>query len=397
MLSRRRSGQEYQFGPKNVDRTDRCQGKTVESDHEDTPSEMSWHETYTDIISGDRRGAIATLFRAALRLLAVPYGSVTAGRNFIFDTGIRQTTAASVPVISVGNLTTGGTGKTPIVASIVRMLQHVEREPGILSRGYRADGSGINDEKRVLEHLCPGVPHVQHPDRVAAAATIVDEHQVDSIVLDDGFQHRRIARDLDLVLIDATNPFGYGHVLPRGLLRESIIGLRRAHAVVVTRCDQVSPSCLAAVEDRICRAAPRLRDRLVRVSFRPVGLLGIDGTTQLLSQIDNCRVMVLAAIGNPAGFEDTCRRAGANIVQSRVYPDHYHYTSSDLRAVHSDAAEHQVDLVLTTVKDLVKIQLLGFEMNGDQTPPIVALEIATVYDSPNGEQLLRSMVDRVLL
>ena len=358
---------------------------------------MSWQETYKKTISGDRRGVIATVMLAILRLLAVLYGGVTAVRNFIFDTGMRQPTEVDVPVISIGNLTTGGTGKTPIVASIIRMLQEVEREPGILSRGYRADGSGMNDEKRVLEHLCPGVPHVQNPDRITGAGEIIARHQVDSIVLDDGFQHRRIARDLDLVLIDATNPFGYNHVLPRGLLRESIRGLRRAHGVIVTRCVQVSATRLAGVEERICRVAPQLKDRLVRVSFRPVGLLKIDRTTQLLSQIEKRRVMVLAAIGNPAGFEETCRRAGANVVESRVYPDHYHYTRTDLSAVQSEAAAHRVDFVLTTVKDIVKIQLLGLEMNDDKTVPIVALEIATVYDSPNGERLLRSMVDGVLL
>ncbi|MEO2033426.1 MAG: tetraacyldisaccharide 4'-kinase [Planctomycetaceae bacterium] len=358
---------------------------------------MSWHETYRKIISGERRGAIATVIRAILRSLAMLYGGVTAVRNLMFDMGLRQATKVDVPVISVGNLTTGGTGKTPMVASIVRMLQGVGRAPGILSRGYRADAHGMNDENRVLQHLCPGVPHVQNPDRIKGASRIINRHMVDSIVLDDGFQHRRIVRDLDLVLIDATNPFGYDDVLPRGLLRESIRSLRRAHMVVVTRGDQVSATRLTGVEERICSVAPQLRDRLLRVSFRPAGLLGIDGTTQLLSQIELRRVMVLAAIGNPESFENTCRGAGACVVHSQIYPDHYHYTRSDLCEVQSAAAEHQVDLVLTTVKDLVKIRLLGPETNGEQTVPVVALEIATVYDSPNGEQLLRSMIEHLLL
>ena len=106
--------------------------------------------------------------------------------------------------------------------------------------------------------------------------------------------------------------------------------------------------------------------------------------------------MVLAAIGNPGGFEDTCRRAGADIIKSRFFPDHYHYTASDLKGVQSEAAEHQVDIVLTTVKDIVKVQQFELESNDVAAIPILALEIATVFESPNGEQLLRSLVSSAL-
>lgn len=357
---------------------------------------MSWHEHFIRIISGQRRGAIATAVRLLLRLLAIPCAAVTAGRNLMFDLGFRTTATLEVPVISVGNLTTGGTGKTPLVASIVQMLQQLNRVPGIVSRGYRADSGGTNDEKRVLEHLCPGVPHLQNPDRVSAAAKIIKEFHVDAIVLDDGFQHRRINRDLDLVLIDATNPFGYNSVLPRGLLRESLRGLRRADAVVITRCDQVSAARLAGIEERIGNLVPQLSDRLVRVSFSPAGLLDTVGTSHPLSLMEQRRVMLLAAIGNPAGFEETCRSAGASIVQTRFFADHHHYTEWDLRAVRLQAAEHQVDLVLTTVKDIVKIRLLAQDPDCGEHVPIMALEIVTVYDSPDSEQLLHSLVRGVL-
>ena len=357
---------------------------------------MSSYEKYKEIITGQRRGAAAMTVRAVLRSAACLYDGVTSVRNLCIDSGLPSATKVDVPVISIGNLTTGGTGKTPLVAAVVRMLQTLNRRPGIVSRGYRADSTGFNDEKRVLEHLCPGVPHVQNPDRLAAASEVIHNHLVDSIVLDDGFQHRRIARDLDIVLIDATNPFGYDFVLPRGLLRESVRGLRRADAVLITRCDQVPAAELGSIEDRICCVAPRHRDRLVRVSFLPVRLRGIDGTAQPLPRIRKVPVMVLAAIGNPASFMETCRRAGANIIRSRFFPDHHHYAQSDLIEVQAEAAAHRVESVVTTLKDIVKLRQLGSRMNHTPGVPVFALETATDFDSPEAEQSIRSMVSGVL-
>ena len=135
--------------------------------------------------------------------------------------------SVEVPVISVGNLTLGGTGKTPMVEWIVRQLQKREKKVGIISRGYGSRG-GPNDEALELAWKLPSVPHVQNPDRVAAARRAIDEFGCDALVLDDAFQHRRIARDLDIVLLDALEPLGYEHVFPRGTLREPIEGLARA-------------------------------------------------------------------------------------------------------------------------------------------------------------------------
>lgn len=353
---------------------------------------MPSEETYRHLISGQQRGVLAAGGRALLHSLSFAYQGITAGRNYCFNSGLRTVTKVGVPVISVGNLTTGGTGKTPMVATMVRMLQQLDRQPGIVSRGYHADDSGTNDEKRVLEHLCPGIPHVQNPDRIAAAKEIIRRHQVDAIVLDDGFQHRRIARDLDMVLIDATNPFGYDYVLPRGLLRESVGGLRRADQVVITRSDQVSESRLAEIENRIRQLTGRPSDLLTHISFQPTGLLDIHGSATTLEQINKRRVLVMSAIGNPTGFVETCSAAGANIVASRFFPDHHHYTASDLAAVQSQAAENQVDVVLTTVKDLVKLRLL----DPQSSIPIQAVEIATSFRSTEEEQRLLASVMQTL-
>ncbi len=154
-------------------------------------------------------------------LASVGYGAVVAVRNAGFDRGWKQTHRAAVPVVSVGNLTLGGTGKTPMVEWLARWYRRRGLRVAILSRGYGQE-RGLNDEGQVLEENLPDVPHLQDPDRVALAGIAVHELESELIVLDDGFQHRRLARDLDLVLLDALEPFGLGHLFPRGLLREPI-------------------------------------------------------------------------------------------------------------------------------------------------------------------------------
>src|SRR5262249_5942270 len=144
---------------------------------------------------------------------------------------------APVPVVSVGNLTVGGTGKTPCVEYVARFYRQLDRRAAILSRGYGSAG-GHNDEALLLEENLPDVPHLQGADRVALAAAAVEELESEVLILDDGFQHRRLVRDLDVVLVDASNPWGYGYLLPRGLLREPKSSLRRASVVLLTRCDQ---------------------------------------------------------------------------------------------------------------------------------------------------------------
>ena len=177
-------------------------------------------ETFHALISGRKRGPTAALLRGTLRLASMPYGWAAAVRNKLFDWGWKGSTRVEVPVVSVGNLTLGGTGKTPCVEYVCRFYRGLDLRVGILSRGYGVE-HGPNDEALVLEENLPDVPHLQGPDRVALARTAIEELESEILVLDDGFQHRRLARDLDVVLVDATDPWGHGYLFPRGLLRES--------------------------------------------------------------------------------------------------------------------------------------------------------------------------------
>src|SRR3954470_198255 len=209
---------------------------------------------YLRLIRGESRGLTAGAARAVLGLGAAGYGLAMAARNFAFDRGWRTVHRASVPVVAVGNLTLGGTGKTPMVEYLARWYRARGLRVAILSRGYgRIDG--LNDEGRVLEENLPDVPHLQDRDRAGLARVAVEELESELLILDDGFQHRRLARDLDIVLIDALDPFGLGRLFPRGLLREPLGALRRASLVVLTRADLVSDDAAREIRARVGRSA----------------------------------------------------------------------------------------------------------------------------------------------
>ena len=310
------------------------------------------------------------LLRFLLRVASWPYAAAMLLRNRLFDWGLRRVHSPPVPVISVGNLTTGGTGKTPVVALIVQQLQQAGLKPGIVSRGYRSLDDEGNDERRVLDILCPGAPHVQNRDRVAAVETAVSEHGCNVIVADDAFQHRRLGRTLDVVLIDATNPWGYGAVLPRGLLREPRSGLRRAGLIAVTRADQIEPSELDAIWREVQRyvpSAPRIEIAFQSTGLRPLPAYSSkDRSRPLVPHLqgeigkrDSRRAVVFSGIGNPDAFRATVATLGIDVAAFRAFPDHWHYSEADLTVLAGLADERSADLLLTTLKDLVKLRELS--------------------------------------
>lgn len=310
-------------------------------------------DAYLDTISGRRRGAAAACVRGALSLCEPVYTAGVRFRNWRFDQPHRSV-GGPVPVISVGNLTAGGTGKTPVVAWVVNRLVRTGRRPGILSRGYKSLDGAANDEKLLLDRLCPGVPHVQNPDRIAGAAEAMMRHGCDVLVLDDGFQHRRLRRNVDLVLIDALNPWGYGHLLPRGLLREPKSSLRRASLVLITRSDL----CGTKELNRLCAEIARYTNAPIATSvFRPESLVDAAGTTMSLETVRGRCVLAFCGIGNPQGFRHTLAAIDGRLDEAPLleFPDHHHYAAADLRRIAECARSMRADLLLTTEKDLVKL------------------------------------------
>ncbi len=230
---------------------------------------------FRDVVSGSRRGITAMLARGALRIAEVPYTLAVRWRNRQFNSGRRPSETVGVPVISIGNLTLGGTGKTPMVEWVCRWFRDRGIRITIVSRGYKAEDGAANDEALELESKLPDVPHVQNPNRVEAARMAVEEFACQAIVLDDAFQHRQIARDLDIVLLDALEPFGFEHVFPRGTLREPLVGLCRADIVVLTRADMISEQQRVAIKTRVARIAPNAA--WAECVHAPVSLLNASG------------------------------------------------------------------------------------------------------------------------
>ncbi len=356
------------------------------------PPNPSGVSTWLEIVSGRREGVFASSCRAGLSLLEPLYAAAMSLRNRAFDRGWLAQTRLPVPVISVGNLTAGGTGKTPTVAWVVRTLQSLGATPAIISRGYGGQG-GSNDEKLVLDQLLPGVPHRLNPDRVAAARELTsttEPTRPSVLVLDDAFQHRRIARDFDLVLVDCLNPWGFGHQLPRGLLREPLSSLRRANCVLLTRCDQVDEVTRRGILETIRRwsTAPVLTSR-----FSPTRLLNARGEVRTLEQVQHQHAAAFCGIGNPVGFRRTLTGCGVAVPDDRfrVYPDHHAYLSSDLESIGAWAKSVGAECLLTTHKDLVKIP--GASLGGI---PVWALEIELQFEDQASEiqlgEQLRSVI-----
>jgi tetraacyldisaccharide 4'-kinase len=310
---------------------------------------------FRDLVSGRRRGLGAALARLGLRAVEVPYTLAVRWRNWRYDTGRAEVRRVGVPVVSVGNLTLGGTGKTPMVAWIARWFRRQGVRVTVVSRGYGAEAGGRNDEAAELEQDLPDVPHVQDPDRVAAAELAIEEFECQAIVLDDAFQHRRIARNLDIVLLDALEPFGYGHVFPRGTLREPVAGLRRASVVALSRADMIEADQREQIRREALRYAPR--GAWAELVHTPRTLLGCGGQEAPLESLAGQPVAAFCGIGNPAGFRHTLETCGYAVAAFREFPDHHRYGRTDVESLCQWADRLDVAAVLCTHKDLVKLDL----------------------------------------
>lgn len=324
-----------------------------------------------------------------LRLPAALFGMVARARAALYERGWLPELAVETPVVSVGNLTAGGTGKTPMVAWLAGELRRRGLEPGLLSRGYgrsraERERGAPGDEARMLARILPDVPCVENPDRVAGAQRLEDLG-VDVILVDDGFQHRRLHRDLDLVLVDATRPWGLAPpraggeavcaLLPRGLLRERPSALARADAIVLTRSDCVAADALTRLRRNLGECAPGVP--LVEAVHRPRELRRPGGGPAAgPSWLAGRRIDLVSAIGNPEGFEATVRDLGGRIREHRVFPDHHAFRPADLAGLGGCP-------VVTTGKDAVKLPAAEVD--------IWVLEIELAF--PRGADAIGSLLD----
>ena len=311
--------------------------------------------------------------------LGMLYGAVARARLRLYRAGFLKSERVGAPVVSVGNLTAGGTGKTPLVEWAARALAREGVRACVLTRGYgRADESTrvvASDGARVLAEVaeCGDEPRLLAERLLGAASVVCDRNRVaaarwaraelgaEVFVLDDGFQHLQIARDLDIVTLDATAPWGGGHLLPRGRLREPESGLARADCVVITRAELARD--LEGLRAEIARVsggrAAVLTSRVRTLGLRPPSE---EGGAEADVKLESDRVGAFCAVGNPGAFFEHVRRDGFELCYTRAFADHHAYTQTDAEAVSREAVARGARALLTTAKDAVKLRGFDFAL-----------------------------------
>jgi tetraacyldisaccharide 4'-kinase len=309
---------------------------------------------------------------AVMNVLGGGYRGLLGVREWLYRRGVLRARPLACPVVSVGNLTVGGTGKTPAVELAVRTLTELGRRPAVVSRGYRRRTSGVQivadsasirldpedagDEPFLLARRLPGVPVVVGANRHEAGRTAVDRFGATAIVLDDGFQHRTLAKDLEIVMARAERPWGNGLLLPGGPLREPLSALRRAHVVIATGVSSPTdaPQVVAAVE----RYAPGLP--VLAAGYVPVECWEATDMRPLrLGDLRGMRTVAFAGLASPHGFRRTIADLGMELIALAPFADHHRYTAEDIAELERRAEQTDADALLTTEKDWLRLRRLG--------------------------------------
>jgi tetraacyldisaccharide 4'-kinase len=309
-----------------------------------------------------------------LSALSVLYGAAVYLRRIFFGLHIFKRKKLSSPVISVGNLTLGGTGKTPTVIQVAQLLMKHNRRPVVVSRGYGrtdeteiivvSDGRSVlvdaqtgGDEPVMMGSKLPGIPVVVGRKRYQAALRALQLFSPDVIVLDDGFQHIQLKRDLDIVLLDAGNSFGNGKLFPAGILREPIKALKRAQAVLITKTDITTD--VGKLKETIQRHTGA---RIFTSRQVPVDLIDYRSSdVKPLIALRGSKVLALSGIARPDSFIVLLKSLGADIAAACTYRDHFDYQKSDLAAVFQKAADEKISMIVTTEKDAIRLKKMHAE------------------------------------
>jgi tetraacyldisaccharide 4'-kinase len=304
-----------------------------------------------------------------LYLLSLPYEGVVRIRSFFYSLGLLNRKTLPCPVISVGNITVGGTGKTPLTMTLAKGLLDRGIQVAILSRGYKgkkttepvvSDGKTIflspeesGDEPFLMAQACQGIPVLIGKDRFVNGQIALQRFGIKGLLLDDGYQYLPLYRDIDILLIDSRIGFGDYHLLPRGILREPISHLRRSHLFILTKAEDAETYQL--LEKKICEIHPSLQ--VFHSEYEPVGLVGPNGEQEELHHLRGKKILALSGIADPNYFSSLLRKCGMKIVHEVVFPDHHLYTNKDLSFIVEK--RKGIDCIVTTEKDMVKLKKLN--------------------------------------
>jgi tetraacyldisaccharide 4'-kinase len=229
----------------------------------------------------------------------------------------------------------------------------------VLTRGYKLKDSDLADEPVLLAKNCPKGQIIINPDRTAGAKKAIAEHNAKLLIMDDGFQHRKLARDVDIVAVDATNPFGGGRLLPAGFLREPICSLKRADAVVITRINQTQPQRIEEIKKTVSKINPNIV--FASAIHKPVCSKLIKDKQISLNELKGKRLYAFCGIGNPDAFFQTLAELALNIAGTKVYNDHHRFTESEILEICRDSRYKKAEMIITTQKDWIKTALLCIE------------------------------------
>jgi tetraacyldisaccharide 4'-kinase len=321
--------------------------------------------------------------KAFLWVLSCLYHVMVRLNLFLYQSGILKQHQLEKPVISIGNVTVGGVGKTPLVEYIAQVLKEQNLKPVILTRGYMPlNSKGLrdqgnpekenrSDEAKMLKGSLREIPVLVGPDRAQNARKFLNTSRADAFLLDDGFQHWRLFRDMDIVAIDATRPWGNGHLIPRGILREPLSSLARAGLFVLTKTDlgranveQIKSTIKSINPDKI----------IVETIHDPVALVNMRSQRIYeLSFVKRKRITSFCSIGDPKSFENTLKNLDAKLVKNFTFMDHHVYNKNDIRTIVQFCQKQGIHTIVTTQKDAVKLN--GLLRVFDEHLPVMYLKI----------------------
>ena len=310
-------------------------------------------------------------FLFPLYLLSLPYGGVVRTRSFLYSVGLLRTKTLPCPVLSVGNITVGGTGKTPLVMALAKRLMAEGISVAILSRGYKrtktsesvvSDGKTIflspeasGDEPFLMAKACQGIPVLVGKNRFVNGQLALQRFGVKGLLLDDGYQYLPLYRDINILLIDSTIGFGDHHLLPRGILREPLSHLRRANLFLINQAEK--STAYQILEKKIYEVCPGAR--IFHSDYEPVCLVGPEEEQEELDTLRGKKILALSGVAHPNSFSSMLRKCGMKVVGQAIFPDHHFYTTEDLSYIEEKAK--RADGIVTTEKDMVKLKRLDID------------------------------------
>ncbi|MBQ0066695.1 MAG: tetraacyldisaccharide 4'-kinase [Phascolarctobacterium sp.] len=355
------------------------------------------------------------LLLSFLRLMSYLYAFGVRLKLSLYNIGILHRVKLNACVISVGNITVGGTGKTPTAQRLARFIHENGYRVVILNRGYRSnwdkdigvvsDGTKISmtayeagDEAYLMAKTLPGVPVIIGKNRAVTGRYAVEKFNAQVIVMDDGYQHWHLQRDLDVVLVDTLTMFGNGNVLPRGILREPLDNLNRADVFLLTKTDQSSDMNkleLRKILGQYNQKAPVVESIHCPKNFVEIAEWYKDtGTTISLDELRNRKVIVFSAIGNPSSFEQTLSSIGLELLESVRYPDHHDYGMSEMQYINERAAELNAVAIVTTAKDAVKIPTEFIYSQREIPLYVLNMEIQIIGDINKIKRLINNAINK---